>query len=137
MTEPTADTVDMSWYLNRIAEEAKGVQHVLLLSSDGLVLAHSDDLDRDVADKAAASVCGLTALSQDLSEFCNGRGLAWRRSVIDLDEHCVVLLGAGERSVIAVSIAAELTSPEVASATAATVKAVAGMRHLLSAQERQ
>lgn len=70
MTEqqPTADTHDMAWVLNRLAG-AQGVEHAVLFTSDGLVLAHSEGLHRDVADRTAASSSSLFSLGRGVGEF--------------------------------------------------------------------
>jgi predicted regulator of Ras-like GTPase activity (Roadblock/LC7/MglB family) len=138
MTEqqPTADTHDMSWVLEALRKE-KGVLHAVLFSADGLVLAATSDLERAVAERTAANACAAFALGRSISEFAGVESTAPRRIIIDLPEHCVLVFSAGHGAALAVAVDAEMTSPEVAVASAATIKAVNGLRAALSARERK
>ncbi|MEW2401354.1 roadblock/LC7 domain-containing protein [Streptomyces sp. NPDC046862] len=137
MTEqqPTADTVNMTWVLNRLKEE-RGVLHAILLSSDGLVLAASDGLDNDVAERTAANSSGAFSIGRSISEFAETEGATPRKIIIDLPDSCILVFGAGHRTAVAVSVAAEMTSKEAVVASAATIKAINGLRPSLSARER-
>ncbi|MEU1776713.1 roadblock/LC7 domain-containing protein [Streptomyces sp. NPDC019922] len=138
MTEqqPTADTHDMTWVLTRLAEE-KDVLHAVLFTTDGLVLAHSMELHRDVADPTAASSSSLFSLGRSLSQFAQTPpDTAPRKIIVDLPDACVLIFGAGNHSVLAVSIRAEMTEPEVAVASAATIRAIRGLAPALSARAR-
>ncbi|PWI05151.1 hypothetical protein DIZ27_40930 [Streptomyces sp. NWU339] len=138
MTEqqPTADTHDMTWILNRLAG-SKGVAHAVLFTSDGLVLAHSDGLHRDVADRTAASSSSLFSLGRGVGEFApTPDETTPRKIIIDLPRACVLVFAAGHNSVLAVSVAAEMTDTEVAVASAETIKAIKGLAPALSARAR-
>lgn len=138
MTEqqPTADTHDMSWVLEHLKKE-KGVLHAVLFSADGLVLATTVDLERATAERTAANACAAFALGRSISEFAEIDGTAPHRIIIDLPEHCILVFSAGHGTALAVAIDAEMTSPEVAVASAATIKAINGLRDALSARERR
>lgn len=134
--QPTADTHDMTWVLNRLAE-SKGVEHVALFTSDGLVLAHSEGLHRDVADRTAASSSSLFSLGRGVGEFAPTADDATpRKIIIDLPGACVLVFAAGHNTVIAVSIGAEMTDAKVAVASAETIKAIKGLAPALSARAR-
>ncbi|EFE72329.1 roadblock/LC7 domain-containing protein [Streptomyces viridosporus] len=134
--QPTADTHDMTWVLTRLTQE-KDVLHAVLFTTDGLVLAHSEGLHRDVADRVAASSCSLFSLGRGIAEFAQTpAGEAPRKIIIDLPDSCVLVFGAGHNSVLAVSVSAEMTEPEVAVASAATIKAIKGLAPALSARTR-
>ncbi|MEU3046788.1 roadblock/LC7 domain-containing protein [Streptomyces sp. NPDC006984] len=138
MTEqqPTADTHDMTWALNRLAEE-RGVAHAVLFTSDGLPLARSEGLDRDVADRIAASSSSLFSLGRGVGEFApTPEDTTPRKIIIDLPGACVLVFGAGHNSVLAVSVGAEMTDSEVAVASAATIKAIKGLAPALAARAR-
>ncbi|MGH8881272.1 MAG: roadblock/LC7 domain-containing protein [Stackebrandtia sp.] len=139
----TADTVDVTWALERLTDE-KGVIHALLFASDGMALAASRRLGRDAGDRASAAFAGILATSRGLGEFC-GRpdgDLTWRYDVKahgDPDHGYVTVLvfAAGEHTGLAVSVAANPESREVAVAIEATLKTIAGLRHVLGARERE
>ncbi|MCW5249569.1 roadblock/LC7 domain-containing protein [Streptomyces sp. SHP 1-2] len=127
----------MSWVLNRLTQE-KGVLNAVLLSSDGMVLAQSDTVHRDTAERAAASASSLFGLGRSIAELADapeGQNTP-RRVIIDLPEHCILVFSAGHNTALAVAVAAEMTSPEVAVASGATIKAVNGLAPALSARER-
>ena len=134
--QPTADTHDMTWVLNRLATE-KEVLHAVLFTTDGLVLAHSEELNRDVADRTGASLSGLFSLGRGVGEFAQvpGDG-APRKIIIDFPDACVLVFGAGHNTVLAVSVRAEMTEREVAVASAETIKAIRGLAPALSARAR-
>ncbi|MGW4548542.1 roadblock/LC7 domain-containing protein [Streptomyces violaceorubidus] len=134
--QPTADTHDMTWVLNRLAGE-KGVEHAVLFSSDGLVLAHSEGLPRDVAERTAASSSSLFSLGRGVGEFApTPVGTTPRKIIIDLPGACVLVFAAGHNTVLAVSVSAEMTDAEVAVASAETIKAIRGLGPALAARER-
>ncbi|MFI0721426.1 roadblock/LC7 domain-containing protein [Streptomyces sp. NPDC021224] len=138
MTEqqPTADTHDMSWVLEHLRKE-KGVLHAVLFSADGLVLAATSDIERPVAERTAANACAAFALGRSIAEFAEIEGTSPHRIIIDLPDHCILVFSAGHGTALAVAVDAEMTSPEVAVASAATIKAINGLRDALSARERR
>ncbi|GHH56765.1 roadblock/LC7 domain-containing protein [Streptomyces candidus] len=134
--QPTADTHDMTWVLTRLTRE-KDVLHAVLFTTDGLVLAHSEDLHRDVADRTAAGSSPLFSLGRSFAEFTQtSPNLPPRRIIIDLPDGCVLVFGAGHNTALAVAVAAEMTDPAVAVASAATIKVIKGLAPALSARSR-
>ncbi|MEV0161886.1 roadblock/LC7 domain-containing protein [Nonomuraea fuscirosea] len=140
MQQPTADSTDMSWALNRLCEEP-GVLNALLFTSDGLVMAHSHGLDRDDADRTAATLAGLNSLQRDLGGFCRTQGRQHapgplRFMVSDLKTVTLLLFVATERTGVGVSVRGESASHEVSVAIQATLKMINGLRPVLGARER-
>ena len=60
-TNPQVD--EFNWLLNTFVRDAGVVSDALAVSADGLLMAHSDNLDRDGAHQAAAIVSGLVSLA--------------------------------------------------------------------------
>ena len=54
---------EFNWLLNAFVRDAGVVSDALAVSSDGLLMAHSDNLDREGAHQAAAIVSGLVSLA--------------------------------------------------------------------------
>jgi predicted regulator of Ras-like GTPase activity (Roadblock/LC7/MglB family) len=54
---------EFNWLLNTFVRDAGVVSDALAVSSDGLLMAHSDNLDREGAHQAAAIVSGLVSLA--------------------------------------------------------------------------
>lgn len=61
------------WLLSRFVEQTPGVSDAVCVSSDGLLMAMSTNVDRAAADQFAAIAAGLTSLSQGASR-CFGYG---------------------------------------------------------------
>ncbi|MEU8351392.1 MULTISPECIES: roadblock/LC7 domain-containing protein [Streptomyces] len=134
--QPTASDVDMSFALDALTEE-KGVLHAVLLSTDGLVLAHSGNLPRETADRTAAAASGTLSVAGQVGELAGTHGdVKPRKIIIDLPDSCVLVFGAGHRAVLAVAVAADMTSSLVHVATAATIKTINGLAPALSTRER-
>jgi predicted regulator of Ras-like GTPase activity (Roadblock/LC7/MglB family) len=58
------ETREFSWMLARFVQQTPGVQGALAVSSDGLLMAMSAELERAAAEPIAAIVSGLTSLGQ-------------------------------------------------------------------------
>jgi uncharacterized protein len=65
------DVDQFNWLLNAFVKDAGGVSDALTVSVDGLLMAHSDSLDREGAQQAAAIISGLVSLGQS-TERCLG-----------------------------------------------------------------
>lgn len=99
-------TSDLSWLMTSFRDETAGVLHVLLLSRDGLQLARDDSLGVDDADQLAAISCGVASLAQGASEHFDGGG-EMRTVSIDLPTRQLLIMGAGDGSLLAVLADAE------------------------------
>lgn len=96
----TTQPVDNSWMLELI-RTVRGVRHVVVLTSDGLLKVRTDHTPQDVADKLAAACAGLTALGQGISkEFGSGAGP--RQVMVEFDGGFLFVRGAGDGSRLAV-----------------------------------
>ncbi|HWU12229.1 MAG TPA: roadblock/LC7 domain-containing protein [Streptomyces sp.] len=133
--QPTADSHDMSWFLNQIARE-KGVLHALLLTDDGLKLAVSEGLDSAVADRTAASAAAAFSVGKSIAEFASCAGTKPKKIVFDLDDTSIFIFGAGHGTSVIVSVTQHMTSKEAVTAASAAIKAIAGLRPALSARAR-
>ena len=76
---------DVNWLLDNFVRQTSGVDQAVAVSSDGLLMAVSADLQRSEADKLAAMISGMTSLAfsasrllakgplrQVITEFDNG-----------------------------------------------------------------
>jgi predicted regulator of Ras-like GTPase activity (Roadblock/LC7/MglB family) len=71
-----------------------GVKHAIVYSSDGLLLVRSEQLDKDSADRLAASCSGLQSLGRSVGrEFGEDSG-AVRQQMIEFDGGFVFLRSA-------------------------------------------
>ena len=76
---------DIPWLLNRFAAEAPGVTHAVLVSLDGLQLARSGTVGKDLADQLAACAAGLLSLANQCGSLL-GAGIT---------DHVTVRFGQG------------------------------------------
>ena len=60
---PDTPAHELDWLTNNFAARVPGVTNVVVLSTDGLVLAASKGIARDAADTMAAVTSGLTSLT--------------------------------------------------------------------------
>ena len=60
----TVGVTDLNWLINNFTERVTGAANAVVVSSDGLVLAMSDRLDRAHADQLAAITAGLSSLTK-------------------------------------------------------------------------
>jgi len=92
--------VDNSWMLELI-RSVRGVRHVVVLTSDGLLKVRTDHTPTDTADKLAAACAGLSALGQGISkEF--GTGASPKQVMVEFDGGYLFVRGAGDGSRLAV-----------------------------------
>ena len=76
---------DLSWLVSAFAERVPGVAHAIVVSSDGLLVAISDHLPRDHADKLAAVTSGLMSITAGAAQMFDG----------DIVKQTVVEMGRG------------------------------------------
>jgi predicted regulator of Ras-like GTPase activity (Roadblock/LC7/MglB family) len=63
VTTAEHDDRDLNWVLSNFAERIPGTRSALVVTTDGLVLALSDRIARDMADQLAAITSGLASLT--------------------------------------------------------------------------
>ncbi|MFD7308850.1 MULTISPECIES: roadblock/LC7 domain-containing protein [unclassified Promicromonospora] len=89
-----------SWMLELISG-VRGVKHVVVLTSDGLMKVRTDQTPLDVADKVSAACAGLAALGIGMSrEFGNSDTI--RQVMVEFDGGFLFVRGAGDGSRLAV-----------------------------------
>ncbi|MEU2041835.1 roadblock/LC7 domain-containing protein [Nocardia niwae] len=71
----SADQQTFDWLLANFVRDTDGVREAVAVSSDGLLIAMSDGLDRASADRLAAMVSGLVGLSRSASRSYSFDGL--------------------------------------------------------------
>lgn len=92
----------LGWMLDN-ALRMPETRHAVLLSADGLLMAHSERISRDDAERHAAGMAGLQSLARSSAEFCGDPGVAWRQTLSEFDGGYVFLVAAGPGAYLAVS----------------------------------
>ncbi|MET7396437.1 roadblock/LC7 domain-containing protein [Dactylosporangium sp. NPDC005572] len=92
--EPNGAATDLSWLLQDLVGRVPDVQHAVVLSADGLLMASSLGIARDDADRLSAVASGLQSLAArglpdrfDLGEL--------RQTSLEFDDGYVFVVAAG------------------------------------------
>jgi len=76
MTTTTSNQArNVNWLMTRFVSDTMGVEQAIAVSSDGLLMAMSSNLDRASADKMAAIVTGMRSLSDGASRILGKGGV--------------------------------------------------------------
>ncbi|MBF9071561.1 roadblock/LC7 domain-containing protein [Streptacidiphilus fuscans] len=103
---------DLSWMLDS-ALEIPGALHAVLISADGLLMARTQDFDKDNADRVAAAMSGVQSLSRSLGFFCEDSSQQWRQTLVEFDGGWVFLISAGEGAYLAVSATPDVDMQDI------------------------
>lgn len=97
---PDANSPDLDWLITSFAERIPGVDSVVVLSTDGLVLALSDRLDRDTADTLAAVTSGLASLTAGAARHMGAGNV--NQVIVEMDGGYLFVTTVSEGSALAV-----------------------------------
>jgi len=97
-----AVTNKLGWMLDD-ALKMPETRYAILLSADGLLMAHSERIGLDAAERHAAGMSGLQSLARSTAEFCGDENTTWRQTVTEFDDGYVFLIAAGPGAYLAVS----------------------------------
>ncbi|HEV7931374.1 MAG TPA: roadblock/LC7 domain-containing protein [Actinomadura sp.] len=92
----------LGWMLDD-ALKMPETREAILLSADGLLMAHSQRIGRDDAERHAAGMSGLQSLARSTAEFCGDSPAAWRQTLSEFEGGYVFLVAAGAGAYLAVS----------------------------------
>jgi hypothetical protein len=98
--EPVADPRSFNWLISKFVRDTDGARDAVVVSSDGLLIATSEGLDRDSADRLAALVSGLASLSRSASRYYDFDGL--RLIMIEMKRGFLLVSMIADGSCIAV-----------------------------------
>ncbi|WP_063037919.1 roadblock/LC7 domain-containing protein [Nocardia pseudovaccinii] len=107
MSTPVTDSSNRLGWLLEDLSNVPGVRFAVLLSDDGLRIAHSDGVNKDDAERFSAAASGLRSLGKALGEFCGGLDNGVRQNMTEYDQGMILITAAGEGALLGVS-----TTPE-------------------------
>ncbi|MEV1009058.1 roadblock/LC7 domain-containing protein [Streptomyces sp. NPDC049881] len=93
---------DMDWMLRDLAATVPGIQHIVVLSADGLCMAQHGD-ERDSGERLAAAASGIKSLARSIARELPGADEELRLVLLELAGGYFYLMSAGERSYLAVT----------------------------------
>ncbi|HET8621398.1 MAG TPA: roadblock/LC7 domain-containing protein [Acidimicrobiales bacterium] len=100
MTSAAENSPDLDWLITSFAERIPGVDSVVVLSTDGLVLALSDGLDKDTADTLAAVTSGLASLTAGAARHMGAGNV--NQVIVEMDGGYLFVTTISEGSALAV-----------------------------------
>lgn len=103
MTALVRPVEDLNWLVTNFAERVPGVAHAIVVSSDGLPVAHSDGFPADRADQLAAVTSGLASLTEGACRMFEGGDVA--RTVVDMQRGLLIVMTISDGSSLAVLVA--------------------------------
>jgi len=105
VTSLTRPAQDLNWLITNFVEQVPSVAHAIVVSSDGLSLAHSDGFPPDRVDQLAAVTSGLTSLTQGASRVFAGGAV--NQTVVEMQRGLLVVMAISDGSSIAVLAASD------------------------------
>lgn len=90
----------VQWLLDQMVDGVPEMLHAVLLSGDGLAIAHSRDVQQDDAEQLAAMASGLHSLAVGVQQRFNGGQV--RQTVIQSEKRYVLVAEAGAGARVAV-----------------------------------
>jgi predicted regulator of Ras-like GTPase activity (Roadblock/LC7/MglB family) len=96
---------DVSWLVSGFAQRVPGVAHAVVVSSDGLLVAVSDHLPRDHADRLAAVVSGLMSITAGAAAMFDGDTV--KQTVVEMGRGFFLVMSIRDGSILATLASAE------------------------------
>ncbi len=103
---------NVSFLLTQFTDSVTDVEQTIAVSSDGLLMALSSELDRSSADRLAAVVSGLRSLAEGGSRVMGKGGL--RQVIVDMDGGFLFVSSISGGSVLGVLTTADVDLAAVA-----------------------
>src|SRR3954465_5705639 len=101
VTTLSTEAANFSWLLGNFVKSVPGVQHTLVVSADGLLMAMSDELDRTQGDQLSAIVSGLASLTRGAARQVAAGDV--RQSIVEIDRMFLFTTSISDGSVLAVA----------------------------------
>lgn len=102
LVQPLEDA-DLNWLVTDFAERVPSVAHAIVVSSDGLPMAHSRGFPQDRATQLAAVTSGVTSLAEGACRMFEGGAVT--QTVVDMEQGLLIVMAISDGSSLAVLIA--------------------------------
>ena len=100
MTSLTHPAKDLNWLITNFVEQVTDVAHAIVVSSDGLPMAHSQGFPPDRVGQLAAVTSGLSSLTQGGSRVFEGGAVT--QTVVDMQRGVLIVMAISDGSSLAV-----------------------------------
>ncbi|HZD71704.1 MAG TPA: roadblock/LC7 domain-containing protein [Actinomycetes bacterium] len=98
--ELSRDAQSLNWLVETFVRNTAGVAHAAVISTDGLLVAVSERLDRARADQLAAIASGLESLTEGAARLLEAGGV--NQTVVEMEQGFLFVMAAGDGSCLAV-----------------------------------
>jgi predicted regulator of Ras-like GTPase activity (Roadblock/LC7/MglB family) len=102
---PVQPIKHLSWLLTNLIERVPAIAHAIVVSSDGLPLACSQDFPTDRADQLSAITSGLISLTQGASRMFEGGAVT--QTVVEMQRGLLIVVSIGDGSTLTVLAATD------------------------------
>lgn len=92
---------NLNWLVSNFVAGVPGVTQAAVVSSDGLLIASSDGIDRIAADRLAAVAAGLQSIARGASVPLSGGAV--HEVIVELEHVILFVMSISESSVLAVT----------------------------------
>lgn len=103
MTQLSPDARNMNWLVSSFVERVPGTREACVVSSDGLLIALSEGLDRSSADRLAAVAAGLLSIAKGGAAPIGGGRV--HEVIVEMEEAMLFVMRVSDTSVLAVTTA--------------------------------
>ena len=100
-----APVQDLNWLITNFVEQVPSAAHAIVVSSDGLPMAHSHGLPPDRVNQLAAVTSGLTSLTQGGARVFEGGRVT--QTMVDMQRGLLIVMAISDGSSLAVLAAAD------------------------------
>ena len=101
MIKLSAEARNLNWLVSNFVAAVPGVTQATVVSSDGLLVAMSDGLERVAADRLAAVAAGLQSIARGASGPLGGGGV--QEVIVEMENVILFVMSVSETSVLAVT----------------------------------
>jgi uncharacterized protein len=98
--ELSKDAQSLNWLVESFVRNTAGVAHAAVISTDGLLVASSERLDRARADQLAAIASGLASLTEGAARLFEAGGI--NQTVVEMEKGFLFVMAVGDGSCLAV-----------------------------------
>ena len=103
MIQLSTEARNLNWLVSNFVAGVPGVTQAAVVSSDGLLVAMSDGLDRIAADRLAAVAAGLQSIARGASVPLSGGAV--HEVIVELERVILFVMSISATSVLAVAAA--------------------------------
>jgi len=100
MIQLSSEARNLNWVVSNFVGGVPGVTQAVVVSSDGLLIAMSDGLDRVAADRLAAVAAGLQSISRGVAAPLGGGAV--QEIIVELEHAILFVMSVSETSALAV-----------------------------------